>query len=175
MERLGGTSGGRVFANMIPVVSGLIGVMITNLPISLFGGWVLSPMYALMPIYYWCLVRPDLMTPVWAFLIGLAHDLLSGGPIGLWAAAYVATYAVIDWQRDGFAGLSGWGAILGFATATLVACTMHYVITSFYNWQVMAVGDSVQVFAVTAILYAVVLPLLGWLHRKLVGPMRSEF
>jgi rod shape-determining protein MreD len=175
VERLGGFFHSRHFANAMPVLFGLVGVVITNLPFSLFGGWIPSPMYALMPVYYWCLVRPDLMSPGWVLLIGLGHDVFSGEPIGVWAASFVVTYAVIDKQRDAFAGLSGWGAILGFATAALIACATNYTITSLYFWKLMAVGGSIREFAVTSVLYVVVLPLLSFTHRKVVGPLRSEF
>jgi len=175
VERMGGLFGSRFLANAVPVLLALFGVVLTNLPFSLFGGWIPSPMYALMPIYYWCLVRPDLMSPGWVLVIGVAHDVVSGEPPGLWTTSFVATYAVIDKQRDAFAGLSGWGAILGFATAALIACTAHYTIFSLYHWQLMPVTDSIKEFAVTSIMYAVVLPLLGWAHRRLVGPLRSEF
>jgi len=173
---MGSSFGSRTFLNAVPVVFALIGVVITNLPFSIFGGWyVPSPMYALMPIYYWCLVRPDLMSPGWVFAIGVAHDIVSGEPPGLWAASFIATYAVIDKQRDAFAGLSGWGAVLGFATAALIACSAHYAIASLYQWTFLALSRELAIFAVTSVMYAVVLPLLGWAHRKLVGPLRSEF
>jgi len=175
VERMGGILGSRFIANAVPVLLSLIGVVLTNLPFSLFGNWIPSPMYALMPIYYWCLVRPDLISPGWAFVIGVAHDVVSGEPPGLWAASFVATYAVIDKQRDAFAGLSGWGAILGFATAMLVACSAHYAVTSLYYWKLMPVTGSIKEFAVTSVIYALVLPLLGWAHRRFVGPLRSEF
>ena len=77
------------------------------------------PLLALMPVYFWCLVRPDLMTPAAAFAIGLLQDMLSGGPPGVWTLSFVVTYAVIERQRDAFAGLSGLAAVLGFATAAL--------------------------------------------------------
>jgi len=175
VERLGGFGSNRVASNVIPVLFGLFGVVITNVPISAFGSWIPAPMYALMPVYYWCLVRPDLMTPGWAFLIGFIHDIVSGEPPGLWAASFVATYAIIDKQRDAFAGLSGFGAILGFATATLVACSAHYVIFSLYHWHLMPVTGSIKEFAVTSILYIPVVVVLAYMHRRFVGPLRSEF
>ena len=175
MERMGPLFGSRFLANAVPVLFALIGVVATNLPFSLFGSWIPSPMYALMPIYYWCLVRPDLISPAWALIIGVACDVLSGGPPGIWAASFVATYAVIDKQRDAFAGLSGWGAILGFATAALIACAANYAINSICSWKLLPVNDTIKEFAVTSIMYAVVLPFLGWTHRHLVGPLRSEF
>lgn len=175
MERLGGFFHSRLLANAVPVLFAFIGVVLTNTPISVFGGWIPSPMYALMPVYYWCLVRPDLMSPGWVLLIGLGNDVLSPAPIGIWAVSFVVTYAVIDKQRDAFAGLSGWGAILGFATAALIACLMHYTVTSIYLWKLMAVSGSIKEFAVTSVVYGFILPVLGWVHRKVVGPLRSDF
>jgi rod shape-determining protein MreD len=175
VERMGSIMGSRFLLNSIPVLCSLLGVVITNLPFSILGSWIPSPMYALMPIYFWCLVRPDLMSPGWAFVIGVIHDILSGGPPGIWAASFVATYAVIDKQRDAFAGLSGWGAILGFATAALVACTAQYVIYSLYLWRMMPVSGSIKEFAVTSLLYIPVAFMLAWVHHRFVGPLRSEF
>ncbi len=175
VERMGSIMGGRFFSNSVPVLCGFLGVVITNLPFSIFGSWVPAPMYALMPIYFWCLVRPDLMSPGWVLMIGLSHDILSNEPLGIWTASLVATYAVVDKQRDAFAGLSGWGAILGFATAALIACCSQYLIYSIYHWQLMPVGGSIKEFAVTSLMYIPAAFILGWIHHRFVGPLRSEF
>jgi rod shape-determining protein MreD len=175
VERMGSIMGGRILANVIPVACGILGVFITNLPFSFLGLWVPSPLYAIMPIYFWCLMRPDLMTPLWAFLIGVLHDILSGGPPGIWGASFVAMYAAIDGQRDVFAGLSGWGALFGFATAALVACGTSYVIFDFYHWRLLPLVPYLKELAVTVLLYAPVAVVLGAIHRNLVGPQRSEF
>ena len=174
MERMGGVTGGRFFSNAIPVLLSFLGVIVTNLPFSILGSWIPSPMYALMPIYYWCLVRPDLMSPMWVFLIGVIHDMLSGGPPGIWAASFVATYAVIDRQRDAFAGLAGFAALLGFATAALVANVTSYLVFMLYYWRLLPLSPFVKEFAVTALLYWPVLFGLNWIHRQFVGPLRSE-
>jgi len=167
--------GGRVLAAAIPVLCGLLGALAANLPISLLSGMVPPPLLALMPVYFWCLVRPDLMSPGWAAAIGLVEDILSGGPPGIWTAAFVATYAVIDRQRDAFAGLAGLGAILGFATAALVACASAYIIVTIYYWDFPPFSPMLGEFAMTVLFYAPVAFLLGAIHRHLVGPLRSEF
>lgn len=175
MERLSGTIGGRFFAAIIPVLLGLVGAIATNMPISVLGPWMPTPLISLMAVYFWCLVRPDLMTPTWAFLIGLTEDILSGGPPGVWAASYVATYAVINRQRDAFAGLSGWGALLGFAAAALVACSTAYVVISFYHWRLLPPSPVVSEFAMTVLCYLPAVFVLGAVHRRFVGPLRSDF
>ncbi len=97
----------------------MLAVLFSNLPLSFTNGLVPAPLLGLMPIYFWCLVRPDLMTPAAVFAIGLLQDIMAGGPPGIWTLSFVVTYAVIERQREAFAGLSGLGAVLGFATSPL--------------------------------------------------------
>lgn len=175
MERLSGIIGSRFFAAIIPVSLGMISAVAANLPISFLGSWLPVPLFSLMAVYFWCLVRPDLMTPGWAFLIGLVEDILSGGPPGVWAASYVATYALIDRQRDAFAGLSGLGAILGFATGALVTCATAYTIMCFDHWRLLPLSPLVNEFALTVLWYVPALFALGAVYRNLVGPLRSDF
>jgi rod shape-determining protein MreD len=175
MERLSMMPGARVLANLIPVTVGILAVWVADIPISFLGGALPAPLLALMPVYYWCLVRPDLMSPAWAFAIGLLHDILSGGPPGIWAGSFVVAYALIDGQRDAFAGLSGLGAVLGFATAALAACATAYVIVAMYYQRFPPIAPVTIEFAVTVLYYAPVAMLLGLLHHHVVGPLRSEF
>ena len=62
-------------------------------PCLLPAGWCRRRLLGLVPIYFWCLVRPDLMTPAAVFAIGLLEDVLSGGPPGVWTLSFVVTYA----------------------------------------------------------------------------------
>jgi rod shape-determining protein MreD len=167
--------GTKIFASVIPVLLGLLGAIIANIPVTVLGGWMPPPLLALMPIYFWCLVRPDLMSPAWTFAIGVLQDLMSGGPPGIWAASFVVMYAFLDRQRDTFAGLSGWGAVLGFATATLIVCTMAYTILAVYDWNLRPLSPFAMQFAVTAIFYIPAAFVLGFVHRRMVGPLRSDF
>src|SRR5258706_4567039 len=116
----------RFLVALIPLLCGLLGALIANIPISILGGLVPAPLLALVPVYFWCLVRPDLMTPAVSFTIGFAEDVLSGGPPGIWTLPFVLTYALLARQRDSFAGLSGLAAVLGFAAAATFACAVAY-------------------------------------------------
>lgn len=166
---------GNVAGTVTPFLCGLLGVAIANLPVSLVGGIAPPPLLALMPVYFWCLVRPDLMPPVLAFTIGVLEDLVSGGPPGVWAASFVAAYALIDRQRDTFAGLSGVGAILGFAVAMLTASGTAYVIVSIYFGHMPPVAPLIVEIAMSVLFYIPVVMILGVLHRRIVGPLRSDF
>lgn len=158
----------------IPVLLALFGAVLANLPITFIGGWMPPPMFSLMPLYFWCLVRPDLVRPGWVLVVGVLQDLLSGGPPGMWALAFVVTYVMIDRMRETYAGLSGWGAVLGFATAALTASVTAYIAYAVYYWKLLPLHAFVVQFAVTVVFYIPVAMLMGYLHRRFIGPLRSE-
>lgn len=167
--------GAKFLSALLPVTCGLLGVIFANLPITLFGGLVPPPLLGFIPIYFWCLVRPDLMTPSATFIIGILQDVMSGGPPGIWTLSFVVAYAVIQRQRDAFAGLAGLAAVLGFATATLIVCATAYFTTAIYFWHMAPVGPIVGELAITVLFYIPGAFVIGSLHRRLVGPLRSDF
>jgi rod shape-determining protein MreD len=175
-ERSGSLMFGRFFYVLVPLLCGFVGVLLSNIPVTLVGGLAPAPLLGLIPIYFWCLVRPDLMTPAAALVIGVLQDIMAGGPPGVWTLAFVVTYAVVERQRDSFAGLSGLGAVLGFATAALIACSVAYLVTAaLYYGRMPPMGPIVGELVVTVLFYIPGAYLVGALHRHLVGPLRSDF
>jgi rod shape-determining protein MreD len=164
-----------LFAAGVPLLCGLMGVLLSNLPISLSGGVVPAPVLAFMPIYFWSLVRPDLMRPLVVFVIGLAQDLLSGSPPGFWTASFIASYALLDRQRESFAGLAGIGAILGFALAMIVAAISVYLVALLYFAHLPPLMPLLLQVGISVLCYIPVLPVLNAIQHRVVGPLRSEF
>jgi rod shape-determining protein MreD len=179
LERTGSHSRFRLLAALTPLLTGLVFVLIANIPISLLGGLVPSPLLGLVPVYFWCLVRPDLMTPVAAFGIGLAEDVLSGGPPGVWTLAFILTYALLARQRDSFAGLSGLVAVVGFAAAALFACATAYLAVSGLallspDGRTPPLAPIASQLAMTVLFYVPTALVVGWLHHRLVGASRTD-
>jgi len=164
----------RVIANMTPAVLAGLATVLANLPVSFSGGFVPPPLLGLGVLYFWTLLRPDLVSPVLVLAIGLAEDFLSGGPPGLWAVGYLAAYALTDRQRDVFAGLSGWGVVIGFTAAMLAAAFMVYLVGSLAYWRLTPVQPLVLQSLVTIVLYPLVAIALGAVHRNLVGASRGD-
>lgn len=174
LERPGSTTFQRLFGALVPLFCGLLGVFIANIPVSLLGGAVPPPLLGLVPVYFWCLVRPDLMTPAAALAIGLAEDIMSGGPPGGWTLAFVLTYALVARQRDSFAGLSGLAAVIGFGAAASAACaSAYFTITALY-WHFPPVAPILSVLAVTVLFYIPTVYAVGIIHHRLVGASRSD-
>jgi rod shape-determining protein MreD len=155
------------------VVLTLLLVMLANLPVSFTGGVLPAPVLALAAVYFWVLVRPDLMPPFAVLLVGLMEDLLSGGPPGLWAAGFLAAYALTDRQRETFAGLAGAGALLGFAGAMLLAGATAYVLASIIYVRLPPLAPLLLESVSTVVFYPLVAFSMGWVHRRIVGPMRG--
>lgn len=165
---------GGFFAALVPFLCSVLGAIIANAPISVTGGFLPPPLLALMPVYFWCLVRPDLMPPSAAFGLGLVQDILSGTPPGIWALAFVATYYLIDRQRDMLAGLRGWGAVLGFAAAAFVAQTSAWLLVSLYYWRLAPAPAMLGALAVTVLFYIPAALAMGVIHRRLIGSLRTH-
>jgi rod shape-determining protein MreD len=163
----------RFLLSALPVALTLLLVMLANMPVSFTGGVLPAPVLALAAVYFWVLVRPDLMPPFAVLMIGLMEDLLSGGPPGLWAAGFLAAYALTDRQRETFAGLAGAGALLGFAGAMLLAGATAYVLATMIYLRFAPVAPLLLESVSTVVFYPVVAFSMGWVHKKVVGQMRG--
>ena len=178
LERAGHVPRFRFLVALVPLLCGLLCVSITGIPVSLLGGLVPPPLLALVPVYFWCLVRPDLMTPSVAFTIGFAEDILSGGPPGIWTLAFVLAYALVARQRDSFASLSGLAAVLGFAAASVFACAVAYGTVAALNFlsgiSLPPLTPLIGELAMTVLFYAPTTLAVSWLHHNLVGAARGD-
>jgi rod shape-determining protein MreD len=163
----------RLVGSLIPALLAILLVMLVNMPVSFTGGVMPAPALALACVYYWVLVRPDLM-PAWAVLsIGLLEDLLSGGPPGLWAAGFLAAFWLTDRERETFAGLTGLGALLGFAGAMLLAGLVAFGLDTLVYLRLPPVPPLLLESVSTVVFYPAIAISMGWFHRRIVGPMRS--
>ncbi|HVZ28021.1 MAG TPA: rod shape-determining protein MreD [Rhizomicrobium sp.] len=173
-ERARLVMGAKFLSALLPVLCGFLAVVLSNLPVSLFGSAVPPPLLGFIPVYFWCLVRPDLMTPAATFAIGIVQDVMSGGPPGIWTLSFVVAYAVIQRQREAFAGLAGVAAVVGFAAAMLVVSTVAYLINAVL-YHVPPLGPVVAELAITVLFYIPGAYLVSAIHHRLVGPLRSDF
>lgn len=175
MHELYGISPLRFLAALVPFALALLGTVVANLPISFTGGLLPTPQFGLMAIYFWGLMRPDLMPPWAALFVGLAEDLLSGGAPGIWATAFVVSYVVMDRQRDSLAGLAGFGAIVGFAATLFVALGTAFAVVAVYYWRLPPAAPAIAAFAINVVWYIPAIWLMDRVQHRLVGPLRGDF
>ncbi|MCW5725694.1 MAG: rod shape-determining protein MreD [Maricaulaceae bacterium] len=69
-------------------------------PARITGGPDLMPLLPLMSIFLWASLRPRFMPPIAIFAIGVAQDVLTGGPMGVWALAYLTAMAILRDRKE---------------------------------------------------------------------------
>ncbi len=97
---------------LMPVVACVLGLGLVALPARLGAQPVPMPIVPLIVIYLWAMFRPSAWAGLVIFCLGLAHDLLTFGPLGVWTAIYLITFATVAGLRR---------AVLGRPAVTLWA------------------------------------------------------
>ena len=111
--------------NVIPAALGVVLVLLSTIPYYIPGYAPTAANLVLIAVFYWAVHRPDLLSPVTAFLIGLLQDILIGMPPGMNALVLVLARTVAVSQGRVFRGRSfvllWWGfGLMAFAAAFLV-------------------------------------------------------
>jgi len=170
-----GGSVSRFFAAMVPLGMAILGSLIANFPVSFTNGFLPTPLFGLMPVYFFGLMRPDLMPVGAALLAGAFEDLLCGGTPGVWAGGFVACYIFTAHQRDSLAGLASFGAIIGFAAGLMVAVTTAFAIVAVYHWRLPHVAPVAATLVANVLWYVPALWFMTWVQHNVVGPLRGDF
>jgi rod shape-determining protein MreD len=132
--KIGGeSSGARELWNMAPGALAAALLLFGFVPIGVGVLVTLAPMLVVMAVYYWSIYRPKLMPPWFAFLLGLLHDLMSGGPLGLTALLLLALRGLGASQRRMFVSRSFVLNWWGFALAAFASSLVFWVAISIYH------------------------------------------
>lgn len=129
--------------------------------------WV--PSLPLVLIFFWAVHRPEIFPRWLAFAVGLAQDVLSGGPLGLWALVYTCVYEGAFANRVFFIGRAAYSSWLGFCAAAAVTGVLSWAVASLYFWQAMPLLPVGGQMMVTVAVYPVVAGILSMIDRALGG------
>lgn len=153
----------RLLKAAAPTLLGLMGVIVLALPIRLFEGFAPTPLIPLVVVFFWSVYGPDYLPPASVFFIGVLQDLLTGGPLGLWAVVYLVTQFVVLSQRSYFLGREQKVVWIGFAVVAAGASMILWLVMSLMS------GALLPFFALAAQMAATVLiyPLFGMAFRQL--------
>ena len=137
----------------------LFGLTPTHLP----GFAQITPMYALIAVYFWSIYRPELLGYGSGFAIGILEDLLTGTPLGIGALTILLTQWVVLNQQKFFhakAFVVTWFAftIVAFGAAFLKWICIGLVAESGFT----PVRELFAAYLVTVTIY----PIVAWLLSK---------
>ena len=133
-------------------------VFLSLIPFGLPHIGLVMPPLALMAVYFWGIYRPDLLPGPAVFALGLLQDVLSGGPIGLYAGLYVGVHAVMSSQRRVFLGRAFTIEWFGFTVVAVGTFLLVWVVASVYYGKVLRPAF----LGVQALLSVALYPALAW-------------
>jgi rod shape-determining protein MreD len=113
---------------VLPFLLSLLCVMLYVAPLRIGNFTIPMPLFPFMAIYFWSVTRPAFMPYIAIFLIGLFQDVLTGGPVGLWALSYLLTVVIISTQIDVIAGRGRSALWAGFMLAAVVVMALVWII-----------------------------------------------
>jgi rod shape-determining protein MreD len=120
---------------VIPLLTTLLAVVASIIPLQLPGFAVVTPACALMAVYHWSIYRPDLLPYAAVFGAGLLLDLLNGAPLGVSSLVLLLARAAVLSQRRLFAGRNFGVVWAGFVVLTAAATALEWVVASvFYRF-----------------------------------------
>lgn len=158
----------RLLKGAAPTLLGLFGVIMLALPVRFLEGAVPAPIIPLVVVFFWSIYGPDYMPPLSVFFIGLLQDLLTGGPLGLWPAVYLATQFIVLSQRPYFLGREQKVVWIGFALAATGASVILWLVMSLMAGVLLPIrGLLYQMFA-TVMIYPLFGVAFSQLHRRVL-------
>ena len=123
----------RRIAATIPTLTTFLFMLVGIIPAGIPGFSMVSPLLSVAAVFFWVISRPNLMPPAVVFGVGLLQDVLSGGPIGLWALTLlIVQYLSLSQRRFvigqtfglGWVGLSA--VVIGAAGLIWLGACIYY-------------------------------------------------
>jgi rod shape-determining protein MreD len=153
---------------LLPTVISLVLTLAVVLPIGLPQWGVLAPPLLLIAVFYWSIVRPDLMPPTAAFVLGLFQDLLTHSPLGSGALVMVLTQWTMRGQRRYLANRPFFLMWAAFAPVVAIAGALDWLIYALLNFHAVSVLGALARMVLGFVLF----PVIAWLvliptHRTL--------
>lgn len=90
----------------LPMLIALAWTVVFAVPLQVFGVRLPEPVFPLVLVFAWAVVRPSVVAPFAVLLMGLCLDLFWGGPLGLWAVSLLVAFGVILGARSIIIGQS---------------------------------------------------------------------
>lgn len=160
---------GRVVMTVVPFSVAVICVFLSFVPVGRIFGSSVTPAFAFMAIYYWGVVRPEMFPSVAVFAVGLILDLLSGGPIGLWAFVYAVTYGVVVSQRFFLVNAPFSVFWMGFVVASVFASSIAWLAASLFYGTLVSAGAIIWHMNVTVIVFPLFAFIFGRVQSRVLN------
>jgi rod shape-determining protein MreD len=112
---------------VLPMAACLVATLLLAAPIRVHGLQLPEPLFAMVPVFAWAVLRPSLIAPLCVLLLGLFCDLVWGGRLGLWGLALLVAYGFILLTRNMMIGQGRVMVWAWYSAAVLMAMATAYL------------------------------------------------
>lgn len=143
------------------LVIGLL-IFFTLAPIRISYVAVAAPLLPLMAVYHFSLFRPQYLPPLLLFVLGMATDLLQGGPgspLGISALVFITVRALLDRNRRYLMDVSFAFIWLGYALLSAFAVSLIWATNCLWNFRLIDPTPVLFQYVISLFFY----PIVGWL------------
>lgn len=153
--------------SLVPAATALFAVMIDALPLGGPGFESVATFSTLCVVYFWSLYRPDLLTTMTAFVIGLVYDALTGLPLGSTPLVLLLVRNLMVTQQRFFLARSFPVIWACFVLLVPVALLVRWLVVSLWFGFLFPIAPVMVELGLTLALYPPVSWLLGRLHSRI--------
>lgn len=114
----------------IPAAITLAATILLATPVELFGLHLPEPVIPMVLAFAWPLIRPTVTAPLTLTLLGLILDILTYGPLGLWALALLSIYTVVLVSRSFLMGQDTAVLFVWYAACCCLAFLLAYLVVA---------------------------------------------
>ena len=148
---------------VLPAIVTLALILIGLVPLRMADLSPVVPSLAVVAVFYWTIHRPALM-PIWAvFLVGLFHDLIADGPLGVGILTLLLVHALVEGNRRFLVGTSFAIVWLVFALVAAAAAVAGWALTCLIEARLFDFEPTLFRYFGTVAVY----PCLAWLFGQL--------
>jgi|SRR3989304_4650274 len=133
----------------------------------------IRPVFMLMAVYYWTILRSSPLSPLLAFAIGLVIDLLSAYPLGMHALVFVAAQWLTSSQRKFLLGQSFLVIWAGFALIALGAGALQWALFALFNAELLSAKPMLVSVLLSVFLFPLLVLPLSLAHKALADDPSS--
>lgn len=154
-QRIG--QGPRAAAPYIPAASVLAASLLAILPIVSTSGWY--PDFGFLALIAWRLLRSDPWPAWWAAPLGLANDLITGGPIGFSVVLWTGSMFVLDLIDRRTIWRDYW---MEWALAAMLLLVHESV-----EWWIVGIGTRYSTIVTPLLIAILAFPIAAWAVSRL--------
>ena len=123
------------------------------IPLRLWGLQLPEPVFPMAAVFAWGVIRPSVLAPFAAVLMGLLLDVFWGGSLGLWAMILLVGYALVLGGRSMTAGQSRGAMWVWYAVVTALAMAAGFLVVALKDRAMPNLFATAWQYLATIILY----------------------